>query len=191
MKLQLETLEKDDEHKETVQMNHDKVKSLRGRWANVRWQLKDEESAVTKLKEQLKQHEESAKAMEKRLPTIRSELGEVVEDLNEARKKDPGGTTEIATMAPPVPEPDLGPTPAESQQEARKVVPLDRHHTPYKRTRRRAATTSRWATPMRAPLRASLLDRDLGAADGRAPGAGVGSEREVPEWPYPGDPRGT
>lgn len=75
-------------------MNHSNFKRVGDRSDNMERQLKDEESAATKRKEQLKQHEESVKDTKSRLPTIRSELDEAVEDFNEARKKDSDGNAE-------------------------------------------------------------------------------------------------
>lgn len=76
MNLLPELLEKDEGNKEavaalesvvdkkiedTAPLNHNKVKSRGGRWANMERQLKEEEATVAKLKEQFKQHEDSAK----------------------------------------------------------------------------------------------------------------------------------
>lgn len=95
-------------------MKHDKAKSLGDRWANMeRRQLMEEEAPVAKLKEQLKQREDSVKEKKAKLSEARSELDAAVEDFNEAPKRDPEDDADGgAQMAAPV----TGPTLAESQQ---------------------------------------------------------------------------
>lgn len=87
-------------------------------------QLKEEEANMAKLRDQPKQHEESAKEKKSKLAAVKVELDEAVEDLNEARKKeadndsgdDDAAAKEMAAPAPgSTPTPSPAPTLAETQ----------------------------------------------------------------------------
>lgn len=93
---------------------------------------------MLKLKEELKQHEESVKDKKSRLSAIRRELDEAVEDLNEARKKDTDGTAEDhgdgdGQMAPQVTGSDLGHGGSRPPLQNPRRYPL--HRTPSRRHR--------------------------------------------------------
>lgn len=81
-------------------------------------QVNEEEATEIKLKGQLKQHEDATKEMKAKLAVFGAGLDEAVEDLNEARKREPeevddGEAPDGEQLAQTVPEA----TPQEAQRQ--------------------------------------------------------------------------
>lgn len=107
--------DKNEENKEAVA---EMIKTLGGRWANMEKLPKEQWATITKLQEQLEQHEAATKENKPKLAVARTELDAAVEELEQARRRDPDeeedeGTGDNAQMTEPVP----GPTPQEAQQQ--------------------------------------------------------------------------
>lgn len=104
-------------------MKHDKAKSLRDRWSNMDKHLKEEEATVAKFKDQLKQYEESVKQEKTKPVAVNIELGETLQDFNEARTKELDNDDSVdeeapAEMVAPVPGPTQKPSPEPMPAEA-------------------------------------------------------------------------
>lgn len=138
-------------------MNHGKLKSLGDKWSNMERRLKDEQATMTKLKDQLKQHEESVKERKTKMATVESELDEAAQDLNDAHG--------AAAMAAPVPRPSPTPSqdlaPAERQKATGDASTRRRRATRRHRLDRKAFSAHPRAHPEAAPRSDARAARKL------------------------------